>query len=117
MANKSITLVELNNAIKVISEYKNQLEEMLGIIPIEKPKKINISQSINPKIFKVLLRYYKDIYDLELTKASLAEMDVDLLKDINYTRLRTYRGFGEVAEGKFREIMIANLVLEENQVP
>ncbi len=116
MPDKNITLVQLNNAIKLISDYKIQLEELSESLPVSPPKKIDISQSINPQNFKVLLNYYKDIYNKKLERADLAAMDVELLKAIDYNKLRNYRGFGFVSECKFKQIMIEHSVLDESEM-
>ena len=38
MPDKNITLAQLNNAIKIISDYKIQLEELSESLPISPPK-------------------------------------------------------------------------------
>ena len=105
--NSMITLQQFDTALKIIIDYKQQLEN--GII-INKPEEnyIDIQKKITTNTFFVLQNYFKDYHNFDLDWKSLSKMDIEVLQAINFKILRSYRGFGEKAEKKLREIILSN---------
>ena len=106
-----ITSLEFDAALKTISDYKLQLDnnilEKTNVIP----RKINIQKSIRNSTFIALKNYYLDNYDLELEKEDLSNMDVHLLKGIDYKKMSGYRGFGLISLFYFKKLMESHSVI------
>ena len=107
-----ITSVQFDAALKTISDYKIQLENKLIIERRERKFKIDIQKSIKINLFNVLRNYYNDEYNLVLRWDDLKVMDIKLLKEIDFNKLRRYRGFGAISANKFRKILVYHLILE-----
>ncbi|MGV1013150.1 MAG: hypothetical protein ACOYBS_11955 [Flavobacterium sp.] len=96
-----ITLQQFDNALKIISDYKSQLEK--GIFE-DKPTNVlvDIQKKMTNGIFFVLQYYYSDIYNINLEWKDLKTMDLKLLKALDFKILHGYRGFGKSAEIKLK---------------
>ena len=78
-----ITSLEFNTALKLISDYKLQIDEQLLESELINKRTVNIQKNIKKQMFFVLQLYYKDYYNLDLNWNDLIEMDADLLRKIN----------------------------------
>ena len=106
-----ITSLEFDAALKIISDYKLQLDnniiEKINISPV----KINIRKNIRNSTFNALRYYYLDNYNLSLEKEDLSNMDVHLLKGIDYKKMSGYRGFGLISLFYFKKLMESHSVI------
>ena len=116
MIKKTVTLDDFFSAIEVISNYKLQLEEGINGNNSENSRKINISNDINPAAFKALSNYYKIEFDKNINKHDLVAMDVTYLEKINYKLLLQHRGFGKIAEHKFKQLMYSHDVINHKDI-
>ena len=109
-----ITSLEFEIAIKLISDYKTQLEHDLNIIAKYSVRKINIQNELQKSTFKVLQKYYFHEYNIDLKNETLSNMDVSLLESINYEKLKGYRGLGRVRLYNFQKLLVSHSVLDES---
>lgn len=107
-----ITSKQFDIALKIITDYKNQLDNKFELEDKSEPYSINIQKSIKITLFKTLRNYYHDEYNIDLHWDDLKAMDVKLLRDINFIKLMRYRGFGKIGSYKFRKILNEYLILE-----
>jgi hypothetical protein len=99
-----ITPQQFDNALKIIADYKYQLENGL-INESSRAKFVDIHKNIKTKTFYVLQNYYKDVLNLNLERSDLKKIEIYTLQKIDFTILRGYRGFGRVAEYKLKEVI------------
>ena len=96
-----ITSQQFDNALKIISDYKNQIDMVVfedkSIIEL-----VDIQRKMTNNIFFVLQHYYSDIYNINLEWKDLKTMDLKLLKSLDFKILHGYRGFGKSAEIKLK---------------
>jgi hypothetical protein len=116
-----ITLQEFDGALKLIENYRLQLqvqleEKAISNIAISK-RTINMQQYTKISLFNALRNYYNYELGIELKWNDLKTMDIDVLKDINYNKLLRYRGFGIIALEKFKNLLeLFNVtVIPENE--
>ena len=107
-----ITSLEFDAALKTISDYKIQLDNKIIESTIGSSRKINIQKSIRNSTFKALKYYYIDNYNMTLEREDLTNMDVLLLKGIDYKKMSSYRGFGLISLFYFKKIMESHLVID-----
>ena len=75
-----ITSLQFDEAIKIISEYKSQVEN--GVVEIkEKGILVNIQDKITKNTFQTLQYYYEDILDKKLEWSHLKSMELNQLKE------------------------------------
>jgi hypothetical protein len=102
-----ITSQQFYDAVKIISDYKSQIE--LGLFEKNSSDSkvifVNIQNNITKKKFFSIRSYYSDVLNINLEWNDLKVMNLDSLKKIDYTKLRTYRGFGEKAEYKLKQLI------------
>lgn len=99
-----ITSLQFDEAIKIITDYKSQVEN--GVVKIkEKAILVDIQDKITFNFFLILQHYYEDILGKKLEWNHLKSMELDELKYIDFNCLRNYRGFGLVSEKKFRNLI------------
>ena len=99
-----ITSEEFESAMKLILDYKIQSDKIL----YENNSaflKIDIQKNINRRTFLFLQRYYKLELNIYLEWDDLKAIDINILKNIDYVKLRNYRGFGKKAEYKLKEVI------------
>lgn len=111
-----ITSQQFDEALKTISEYKIQTELKLNVTNFTETLKIDIQKNINKSLFNVLKSYYLDEHKISLNWDDLKVMDINLLQEINFTKLRQYSRFGAMAEHRFQKILIDCLLLETESV-
>lgn len=105
--NIMITSQQFDTALKIILDYKQQLEN--GIITnYSEENYVNIQKKITSNTFFALQNYFKDYHNIDLEWKSLTKMDLETLQAINFKKLRSYRGFGDKAEKKLKEIIFSN---------
>lgn len=97
-----ITSLQFDEAIKIISEYKSQVENRLIK---EKVILVDIQDKITLNFFCILQHYYEDILGKQLEWDHLKSMELDELKAIDFNCLRNYRGFGLISEKKLRNLI------------
>ena len=97
-----ITSLQFDEAIKIISEYKSQIENR---VIKEKVIFVDIQDKITLKLFYILQLYYTDILDKKLEWFHLKSIELDELKALDFKCLRRYRGFGLISEKKLRNII------------
>lgn len=106
-----ITSLEFDAALKIISDYKIQLDNKI----VEKtnviPQNINIQKSIRNSTFNALRYYYFENYNITLLREDLINMDVLLLKGIDYKKMSSYRGFGLISLFYFKKLMESHSVI------
>jgi len=93
-----ITFQQFDNALKIIVDYKLQLEsgdENKSLVVY-----VDIQNKISKNTFFTLQLYYSDILEKKLEWKDLKVMELEQLKSIDFMKLRRYRGFGSAAELK-----------------
>lgn len=99
-----ITSKEFDAALKIISDYKNQLENENSYE--KRPQNfINIQKEVTITIFLVLQLYYFEIYKENIDWNSLRIMNLEKLNHLDYSILKSYRGFGKASERKLKNII------------
>ena len=58
----------------------------------------------------MLQNYYKDMLNQKLEWSDLKKVEIATLQNIDYTKLRRYKGFGKTAENKLRELIESFLI-------
>jgi hypothetical protein len=106
-----ITSLEFDAALKIISDYKTQSENKIVEGSNLNFRKINIQKSIRNSTFNALKNYYYDNYNLSLERKDLLNMDVQLLKKIDYKKMSGYRGFGMISLFYFKKLMESHSVI------
>ena len=92
-----ITSLQFDEAIKIISEYKSQVEN--GLVKIKEIViLVDIEDKISVKFFFILQHYYADILGKQLEWFHLKSMELDELKALDFNCLRNYRGFWLISE-------------------
>lgn len=112
MTQKMITAQEFNDALAIVTAYYNQSAKIQTRVEIPEGRKINIQNVITHSMFNALVIYYKSAYNVDLKKADLACMDVNLLAAIDYRKFTYSRGLGVARMIKFKKIMQLNAVIE-----
>ena len=102
-----ITSLQFDEAIKIISKYKSQVEDRIVEI---KPKVIyvDIQNKIENRTFIALQYYYLDVLNIKLEWNDLKAMDLDTLKNIDFFKLRNYRSFGKIAQERLTNIIYSH---------
>jgi hypothetical protein len=98
-----ITSLQFDNALKIIVDYKLQLErggenKLLAVY-------VDIQDKISKNTFYTLQHYYSDILDKKLEWNDLKAMELEQLKTIDFNKLRAYRGFGKIAQLKLLNLI------------
>jgi hypothetical protein len=104
-----ITSLEFDAALKIISDYKTQSDNKF--VEGSNFRKINIQKNIRNSTFNALKNYYFDNYNLLLEREDLLNMDVQLLKKIDYKKMSGYRGFGLISLFYFKKLMESHSVI------
>jgi len=116
-----ITLQEFDGALKLIANYRLQLQDQLENKEIKgdviRTRTIDMQRNTKISLFNVLRNYYNHELGIELKWDDLKTMDIDILNNIDNHKLLRYRGFGIIALDKFNELMkLYNLqVITENE--
>ena len=96
-----ITSKDFDEALRIISEYKYQLDnELISIKP--KPVFVNIQYKISERTFLNLQHYFNDHLGKLLERKDLKSLDLETLKNIDFMKIRNYRGFGKTAEERLK---------------
>jgi hypothetical protein len=99
-----ITSEQFDAALKIISDYKNQLENEYSNAKSNQ-KFIDIQKDVTIRIFFILQLYYLEIHKENINWNSLKNMNLEKLTHLDYSILRSYRGFGKVSERKLKNII------------
>lgn len=116
-----ITLKEFDGALKLIENYRIQLqvqlEEKATSNQAVSKRTINMQQYTKISLFNALRNYYNYELGIELKWNDLKTMDIDVLNSINFNKLLRYRGFGIIALEKFKNLLelINVIVVTENE--
>jgi hypothetical protein len=111
MIQKTITAQEFDDALAIVSAYHSQSLQKQNTRIIPEGRKINIRESVTYSMFNALVTYYKSVYNIDLKKADLVYMDVNLLASIDYSKLMYSRGLGVARVMKFKKILQLNSVI------
>lgn len=107
-----ITSLEFDAALKIISDYKNQSDNNKIVENSNlNARKINIQKNVRNSTFNALKNYYFDNFNIPLEREDLLNMDVQLLKKIDYKKMSGYRGFGLISLFYFKKLMESHLVI------
>ena len=107
-----ITSLEFDAALKIISDYKNQSDNNKIVENSNlTARKINIQKNVRNSTFNALKNYYFDNFNIPLVREDLLNMDVQLLKKIDYKKMSGYRGFGLISLFYFKKLMESQLVI------
>lgn len=98
-----ITAQEVDNALKIIMEYKLQVEQASNKTSFNSV--VNIQKEISFNTFYSLQLYFKDVHNENITSHDLRKMSLEKLNTIDYSKLRNYRGFGRVSEQKLKKLI------------
>lgn len=109
-----ITSQEYDVALKVIADYKLQLDNQLKEVLV-KNQKINIQEDIKENTFRVLQQYYQLHYVKRLQWEDLKTMDRHLLETIDYDKIKLLKGFGHMSLFNLKKLMIAHSILDEEE--
>lgn len=85
-----ITSQQFDSALKIIMEYKLQMENEISI-----------------KTFLTLQTYYKERLNEHIDWNTLKQMDLEKLMLLDYSILRNYRGFGKASENKLKKVIFS----------
>jgi hypothetical protein len=99
-----ITSQQFDNALKIIADYKAQLETEL-FQDSSTVEFVDIQKIIKMSKFYVLKNYYNDILNENLEWSDLKKINISTLEKLDYSHLRQYRGFGKVTEQKLKELV------------
>jgi hypothetical protein len=108
-----ITSKQFDKALKIIYEYKSQLDNGL-IVSVPKPVLIDIQNKISKNTFFILQHYFEDHLKQTLEWKDLKEMDFEILQNIDFIKLRPYRGFGRISENRLTDMINTFSVNSEN---
>lgn len=108
-----ITSQQFDAALKTISDYKSQLEKGL-IVDTPKPVLIDIQNKVSKYTFFILQHYFKDHVKQTLEWNDLKAMDFEILQNVDFMKLRRYRGFGRMAENRLTDMINKFSVNSEN---
>ena len=111
-----ITSVEFDAAIKLIADYKSQLDKELKASVLAQNKKINIQEGINEKTFIALQNYYQLDYSITLQWEDLKAMDICLLESIDYGKMALTKGFGFMSLFNFKEVMVSHSIINKEEL-
>lgn len=96
-----ITSQEFDNALKIIMEYKLQVEQNTTAFN----RVVNIHKEISFNTFYSLQLYFKEVRNENITQHDLRKMSLEKLNAIDFSKLRNYRGFGRVSERKLKKLI------------
>jgi hypothetical protein len=111
-----ITSVEFDAALKLISDYKIQMDKELKASVLHKNQKIDIQEGINEKTFIALQNYYQLDYSISLKWEDLKAMDICLLESIDYDKMALTKGFGLMSLFNFKEIMVSHSIINKEEL-
>ncbi|GIZ10063.1 hypothetical protein [Flavobacterium sp. UMI-01] len=110
-----ITSKEFELAIKIIAEYKLQMDNQLKEI-LHTTEKINIQEDMRGGMFRVLQKYYKAHYDIKLCWEDLKTMERSLLEKIDFDKMKLIKGCGRISLFNFKKLMVSHSVLKEEDL-
>lgn len=110
-----ITAEEFDMAIRLIADYKLQLDKQLREILVRN-QKINIQVDIKENTFRVLQQYYQQYYAKKLLWEDLKAMDRHLLETIDYDKMKQLKGYGQMSLFNLKQLMIAHSILDNEEL-
>jgi hypothetical protein len=99
-----ITIPQFDHALKVVLDYIKQLENETNSHSLFNDY-LDIQNDVTHNTFCVLKGYYKEVYNIDLEWSDLKKMSIYKLRDLDFDKLRMYRGFGVKSEFKLRRIL------------
>ncbi len=111
-----ITSLEFDNAVKLISAYKLQLENEIIESGIVRKRLIDIKENITNVTFSALKKYYLVEYNIKLDWDDLKDMDVNLLAAIDFNKLSNASGFGLLSLFNFKKLLVIHSVLKKEEL-
>lgn len=99
-----ITSEQFDNALRVIAEYKTQVETK-NSNNILKTTYVDIQKNISINTYLILQTYFKEKFNENLDWNALKKMDLEKLEKIDCSILRHYRGFGKASEDRFKKLI------------
>ena len=100
-----ITKEEYLNALNVIKEYKLQITDELKEIESLTCKKVDLSHYI-PKIgMNNLSAYFSDVYGKPFDVIDLENIDIKLVREIDFKKLKRYRQIGAKTLRGLKELL------------
>lgn len=109
-----ITSEEYDQAIQLIANYNLQLDKQTKMVLL-KNKKVNIQEDIKEKTFRVLQKYYQQYYDTKLQWEDLKVLDRDLLKSIDYNKIKLIKGYDQMSQFNLKKLMIYHSIIETEE--
>jgi glyoxylate carboligase len=111
-----ITSVEFDAALKLIADYKIQMDKELKASVLHVNQKIDIQDGINEKIFIALQNYYQLDYAMQLKWEDLKAMDICLLESIDYDKMALTKGFGMKSLFVFKKLMVSHSIINQEEL-
>ncbi len=99
-----ITSEQFDNALRLIVEYKTQLESK-NSNKILRTTYVDIQKNISMNTYLILQTYFKERFNEHLDWNALKKMDLEKLERIDTSLLRHYRGFGKASEDRFKKLI------------
>lgn len=110
-----ITSEEFDLALKLIADYKLQLDKQLKDAFVD-TEKINIQGEIKESAFRVLQKYYQLYYLMKLQWEDLEAMDRHLLVTIDYDKMKLLKGYERMSLNKLKKLMISHSILDKDNL-
>ena len=114
-----ITLQEFDGALRLIESYRLQLQEQLEEKTLNNPAipqlTVDMQQYTKTSLFNALRNYYNYELGIELKWDDLRRMEIEVLNNINFSRLLRYRGFGLIALENFKILLVSlNVIVKSS---
>lgn len=110
-----ITSQQFDEALKTILDYKFQLEN--GVFQNGyKVITVDIQKELSKYTYLALQHYFENYLKQELKWENLKAMDLETLKNIDYKKLRRYRGFGLMAEVRLKNSIKTVSINSDNSI-
>lgn len=103
-----ITSLQFEDALNIIHQYVDQ-QEHKSDMKCTSGFCLNLQNKITPSIFFALQRYFKEEENVELDWNSLKAVPLEILQNLNYSKLRGYRGFGIKSEIILKELIATSI--------
>lgn len=103
---KMITSLEFDIAVRLIADYKLQLDKELKDV-LNRNHKINIQGDIKESTFRVLQKYYQIHYATKLQWEDLKAMDRQLLETLDYDKIKLLKGYKRMSLHNLKKLMLS----------
>lgn len=99
-----ITTQQIQKALELLNQYIDQQALYEKELSIEKSI-VNLQTNITPSTFSALKQYFKEVENEELEWNNLKAIPLEKLTNLDYLKLRRYRGFGFKSELKLKDLI------------